>query len=144
MVLFVFFFLKTPQRLVATPRASPIIRFAREPNTKHESCACGASRNARGPCSEGITAALDEAVEAGRSNDTTSSPRRRESAKDRLRAAIQRAARNTHATKTALAQHLAKEASHLVPLLNGNFTPEEQTAGSPVRPPARSQIVDRS
>ena len=51
----------------------------------------------------------------------------REAAKDRLRAAIQRAARNTHATKTALAQHLAKEAAHLVPLLNGHFTPEEQT-----------------
>ena len=27
---------------------------------------------------------------------------------------------------TALARHLAKEAAHLVPLLNGHFTPQEQ------------------
>ena len=42
--------------------------------------------------------------------------------KERLRAFIQRAARIAHATRTT-AQHLDKEAAHLVPLLNGHFAP---------------------
>jgi zinc finger-like protein len=74
---------------------------------------------------------LDEAVEAAAAaddDDMDDGGGGKESAKARLHAAIQRAARNTHATKTALAQHLAKEAAHLVPLVNGHFTPEEQTA----------------
>ena len=53
-----------PQETRATQRA-----FAHEPNPKLESCACVVSLNARGPCSEGITAALDEAVEAVAAND---------------------------------------------------------------------------
>ena len=80
---------------------------------------------------ESITAALDDAnrsVETLCATSTTSGEPSSEhvSARERLRAAVQRAARIAHATKTVLQQHLAKEAAHLVPLLNDNFTQEEQ------------------
>ena len=74
---------------------------------------------------ETITAALDEVRDALKVSDKTGAEG--DAARERLRAAIQRGARAAHATKTALAQHLAKEAAHLVPLLNGHFTPGEQT-----------------
>ena len=80
---------------------------------------------------ESITAALDDAnrsVETLCATSTTSGEPSSEhvGARERLRAAVQRAARIAHATKTVLQQHLAKEAAHLVPLLNDNFTQEEQ------------------
>ena len=80
---------------------------------------------------ESITAALDDAnrsVETLCATSTASGEPSSEhvGARERLRAAVQRAARIAHATKTVLQQHLAKEAAHLVPLLNDNFTQEEQ------------------
>ena len=80
---------------------------------------------------ESITAALDEANRSGETLCATATASGEPSsehvrARERLRAAVQRAARIAHATKTVLQQHLAKEAAHLVPLLNDNFTQEEQ------------------
>ena len=45
---------------------------------------------------------------------------------DALLTAVQDAARTAHAAKTALAQHLLKEAAHVVPLFNKHFTETEQ------------------
>ena len=72
---------------------------------------------------DAITQALDEAVELMATNEG-GGPAHTE----RLQGAIQRAARTAHATKTALAQHLAKEHAHLVPLMDDAFAAEEQTA----------------
>ena len=79
---------------------------------------------------ESITAALDDANRSAETLCATATSGEPSSehvgARERLRAAVQRAARIAHATKTVLQQHLAKEAAHLVPLLNDNFTKEEQ------------------
>ena len=80
---------------------------------------------------ESITAALDDANRSGDTLCATATASGEPSsehvvARERLRAAVQKAARIAHATKTVLQQHLAKEAAHLVPLLNDNFTQEEQ------------------
>ena len=77
---------------------------------------------------DGITQALDEAVELIARNDGGGPAPTDAEGRERLQGAIQRAARTAHATKTALAQHLAKEAAHLVPLMDGAFAPDEQTA----------------
>ena len=77
---------------------------------------------------DGITHALDEAVELIAANDGGGPAPTDAEGRERLQGAIQRAARTAHATKTALAQHLAKEAAHLVPLMDGAFAPDEQTA----------------
>lgn len=77
---------------------------------------------------DGITQALDEAVELIAANDGGGPAPTDAEGRERLQGAIQRAARTAHATKTALAQHLAKEAAHLVPLMDGAFAPDEQTA----------------
>ena len=71
---------------------------------------------------DAITQALDEAVELMATNEG-GGPAHTE----RLQGAIQRAARTAHATKTALAQHLAKEHAHLVPLMDDAFAADEQT-----------------
>ena len=81
---------------------------------------------------ESITTALDDAnrsVELLVASATTSDQPSTEytAAREKLRTAVQRAARIAHATKTVLHQHLAKEAAHLVPLLNDNFTNDEQS-----------------
>ena len=81
---------------------------------------------------ESITAALDDANRSAETLCATATSGEPSSehvgARERLRAAVQRAARIAHATKTVLQQHLAKEAAHLVPLLND--THEGGTGGS--------------
>lgn len=116
---------------------------ARVPNVAH---AYELEHEAEDELFESITTALDDANRAvetlvatastgngtatatgnGTGKDTTPSVEHT-LAKEKLRTAVQRAARIAHATKTVLQQHLAKEAAHLVPLLNDNFSENEQT-----------------
>lgn len=78
---------------------------------------------------DAITQALDEAVELIATNEGGGpAPADTKVGRERLKDTIQCAARTAHAIKTALAQHLTKEAAQLVPLMDGAFAADEQTA----------------
>ena len=75
---------------------------------------------------DGITQALDEAVELMSTNEGEGPTPVGDEGRESLQIVIQRAARTAHAAKIALAKHLAKEATHLIPLIDGAFEPDEQ------------------